>query len=128
MVNSPNYFIPKYCVMTEIFGTFILSKTDDAYKGEFFNNRMKSFSNEDVMAMETSAEDHFVGSFDTSWQETSGSRNAVLEIDKETDDIYILAWKDVRLNGELQNINFTGRGVKRNDLLVSVYSMNRQSF
>ena len=128
MVNSLNYFTPKFYAMTEIFGTFILSKTADNYKGEFFNNKMKSFSNEDVMAMETSAEDYFVGSFDTSWQETSGSINAVLEIDKESDDIYMLTWKDVRLNGELQNINFTGRGVKRNELLVSVYSMNRQSF
>ena len=111
--------------MTEIFGTFILSKTNDNYTGEFFNNKMKSFSNEEVIVLETGGNDHFVGSFDTSWQEPAGNVNAVLEIDKESDDIYILIWKDVRLNGELQNINFTGRGVKRNELLVSVYLMNR---
>jgi len=113
--------------MTDIFGTFILSKTNDNYKGEFFNNKMKSFSNEDVTVLETSATDHFIGSFDTSWQEDAGNVNAVLEIDKESDDVYMLTWKDVRLNGELQNINFTGRGIKRNELLVSVYSMNRHS-
>ena len=113
--------------MTEIFGTFILSNINGNYRGEFFNNKMKSFSNEDVNALDVGANDHFVGSFDTSWQEAAGNVNAVLEIDKESDDIYMLTWKDVKLNGELQNINFTGRGVKRNDLLVSVYSMNSNS-
>ena len=113
--------------MTEIFGTFILSKTNETYRGEFFNNRMKSFSNEDVSILETSATDHFVGSFDAGWQESAGRTTAVLEIDKESDDVYILTWKDVRLNGELQNKNFTGRGIKRNDLLVSVYTMNTHS-
>lgn len=113
--------------MTEIFGTFILSKSQDNYRGEFFNNRMKSFSNEDVTVLEASTNDHFVGSFDTNWQEDAGNINAVLEIDKEGNDIYMLTWKDVKLNGELQNINFTGRGIKRNELLVSVYTMNRHS-
>ncbi len=113
--------------MTDIFGTFILSKNNDSYRGEFFNNKMKSFSNEDVIALETNSTDHFVGIFDASWQETTGNINAVLEIDKASEEVYILTWKDVRLNGELQNKNFTGRGIKRNDLLVSVYSMNTHS-
>lgn len=113
--------------MTDIFGTFILSKQNDTYKGEFFNNKMKSFSNEDVVPLDTNATDYFVGSFDASWQETTGNINAVLEIDKASEEVYILTWKDVRLNGELQNKNFTGRGVKRNDLLVSVYSMHTNS-
>jgi hypothetical protein len=110
--------------MTDVFGTFILSKRNDQYQGEFFNNKMKSFSNEEIRRLETSNEDDFVGSFDANWQEQAGNVSAVLEIDKESDDIYILTWKDVRLNGELQNINFTGRGIKKNDLLVSIYSMN----
>ena len=109
--------------MTDIFGTFILSKNDDTYKGEFFNNKMKSFSNEDIIALETDATDYFVGSFDTSWQETTGNINAVLEIDKVSEEIYMLIWKDVRLNGELQNKNFTGRGVKRNDQLHPHFSL-----
>ena len=113
--------------MTDIFGTFILSKNNDTYKGEFFNNKMKSFANEEVTLLEASANDHFIGSFDTTWQEATGNINAVLEIDKVSEEVYILTWKDVRLNGELQNKNFTGRGIKRNEMLVSVYSMHTNS-
>ncbi len=53
--------------MGQIFGTFILSTSDGQYKGEFFNNKMKSFSNADVSIIETSAHDGFVGSFDITW-------------------------------------------------------------
>lgn len=110
--------------MADIFGTFILSKEGDTYSGEFFNNKMKAFSKEEIRVLQTESHDEFVGSFDASWVEGTGTVTAVLEIDKESDDIYVLAWKDVRMNGNLQNLNFTGRGVKRNGLLVTVYSMH----
>ena len=110
--------------MAEVFGTFILSKSKDKYKGEFFNNHMKSFSNEEIRMLETNADNEFIGRFDANWQEPAGSVSALLEIDMENDDIYILSWTDVKLNGDAQNVNFTGRGVKRNDLLVCVYAMN----
>jgi hypothetical protein len=110
--------------MTGVFGTFILSKNNAQYKGEFFNNKMKAFSAEEIRQLEGESHNAFVGSYDAGWKEDAGSVTAVLEIDMERDDIYILTWKEVRLNGELQNVNFTGRGVMRNDLLVCVYSMN----
>ncbi len=109
--------------MGQIFGTFILSTSDEQYKGEFFNNKMKSFSNADVAIIETSAHDGFVGSFDITWEESTGPVTAVLEIDMENNDVYILNWKDVKQNGDLQNTTFTGRAVKRNGILVSIYSM-----
>lgn len=115
---------PNIYTMTEVFGTFILTKNNDRYTGEFFNNKMKSFSNEDVSVLEISSHNIFVGSFDAGWQEAAGNVSAVLEIDLESEEVYILTWKDVRLNGELQNINFTGRGIKRHDLLVCIYSMH----
>ncbi len=114
--------------MSEVFGTFILSKNNGQYKGEFFNNKMTSFSGEDVKAIETSAHNEFIGSFDAAWQESAGSVTAVLQIDMESDDVYMLTWTDVRINGESQNVNFTGRGVLRNDLLVTVYSMHHLQY
>ena len=114
--------------MSEVFGTFILSKNNGQYRGEFFNNKMKSFSGEEIRMIETSGKDEFVGSFDASWQEAAGSVSAVLQTDMESDDIYMLTWTDVRLNGELQNVNFTGRGVLRNGLLVAVYSMHQLQY
>ena len=110
--------------MTEVFGTFILSKDGSKYSGEFFNNKMKAFSKEEVQLIEKSGNDDFVGSFDAAWEETAGRVSAVLQIDKESDDIYMLTWTDVRINGELQNTTFTGRAVLRSGLLVAVYSMN----
>lgn len=110
--------------MTDLFGTFILSKTGDSYSGEFFNNKMKAFSKEEVKLIEKSGTDDFIGNFDVDWEETAGRVSAVLQTDKESDDIYILTWTDVRINGELQNVTFTGRGVVRAGLLVAVYSMN----
>ena len=110
--------------MSEIFGTFILSKNDGRYNGEFFNNKMKAFSREEVNLIEKSGTDDFIGSFDVNWEETTGRVSAVLQTDKESEDIYMLTWTDVRLNGNLQNITFTGRGVVRNGLLVAVYSLN----
>lgn len=110
--------------MAEIFGTFILSKNNDQYQGEFFNNKMKAFSKEDIKSIEISSQNEFVGSFDANWTEDTGSVSSVLQIDLEGEDIYMLTWTDVRRNGELQNLNFTGRGVVRNGLLVAVYSMN----
>jgi hypothetical protein len=62
------------------------------------------------------------------WQEAAGNVSAVLQIDLEQDDIYMLTWTDVRLNGELQNVNFTGRGVVRNGLLSAVYSLNHLQY
>lgn len=114
--------------MSEVFGTFILSKENGRYSGEFFNNKMRSFSNEEIRVIETSGKNDFIGSFDANWQETAGSLSAVLQIDMESDDIYMLTWTDVRLNGELQNVNFTGRGVLRNGLLAAVYSMNHLQY
>jgi hypothetical protein len=113
--------------MNQIFGTFILAKENGQYKGEYFNNKMQRFSNEDIQAMEVSGHNEFIGSFNASWQESSGVVTAVLEIDMEQDDIYILTWKDVSVNGDLQNVNFTGRGVMRNGLLVCIYSMHSAS-
>ena len=110
--------------MTEVFGTFLLKASNGKYKGEFFNNHMKRFASEEVNPITISDDDLFVGSFDTNWEESSGSVNAVLEIDKEDEEIYMLAWKDVRLNGELRTVNFTGRGVLRDDMLICVYHMN----
>jgi hypothetical protein len=110
--------------MAEVFGTFILSKNDQQYKGEFFNNKMKSFSAEDVRPLEMSQHNDFIGSLDANWTEAAGTVSAVLEIDMESEDVYILSWNEVKLNGEFQNVNFSGRGVKRNGLLVCVYSMN----
>lgn len=110
--------------MADIFGTFILSKNNGQYHGEFFNNKMKAFSKEEIKSIEVSAHNELVGNFDADWTEERGNFNSVLQIDLESDEIYILTWTDVRLNGELQNLNFTGRGVVRNGLLVAVYSMN----
>ena len=110
--------------MTDVFGTFILSKSGREYHGEFFNNKMKAFSKEKISLIEGSSSDEFVGNFDADWEEDAGRVSAVLQTDLESDGIYILTWTDVRLNGELQNVNFTGRGIVRNDLLVAVYSMN----
>ncbi len=110
--------------MAEVFGTFLLQGSNGKYRGEFFNNHMKQFASEEVQPITISDDDPFIGSFDTNWQEHSGSVNAVLEIDKEEDGIYILAWKDVRLNGELRTVNFTGRGVRKKDMLICVYNMN----
>ncbi len=112
--------------MNIVYGTFILSKNNDQYSGEFFNNKMKAFSREEINAIETPDEDLFVGRFDVYWQEQNGSVSALLEIDKEGDEMYMLTWQDVRLNGESQTVNFTGRGVKRNGLLVCVYEMHTQ--
>ncbi len=114
--------------MSDIFGTFILSKNNGQYLGEFFNNKMKAFSREEIKPLELSRENEFIGSFDAGWQEPAGAVSAVLQIDIESEDIYMLTWTDVRLNGELQNVNFTGRGVLRNDLLVAVYSMNHLQY
>ena len=114
--------------MTEVFGTFILSKNDGRYRGEFFNNKMKKFSDEEIRPIESSGGNEFIGSFDADWQESGGNVSAVLQIDLEQDDIYMLTWTDVRVNGELQNVNFTGRGVMRNGLLVAVYSMNHLQY
>ena len=114
--------------MTEVFGTFILSKNDGKYHGEFFNNKMKKFSGEEIRPIATGAGNEFVGSFDANWQETAGNVSAVLQIDLEQDDIYMLTWTDVRINGELQNVNFTGRGVIRNGLLSAVYSLNHLQY
>ena len=111
--------------MSEVFGTFILSKNNGQYSGEFFNNRMKAFSKEEVTPIETRPDYEFIGSFDVGWQEGGGSVSAVLQSDLESGEVYILTWTDVRINGELQNVNFTGRGVLRNGLLVAVYTMNR---
>ena len=115
-------------IMTEVFGTFLLSKNAGQYSGEFFNNKMKAFSKEEIKLIEKAGTDDFVGNFDANWEESAGRVNAVLQIDLESEDIYMLTWTDVRLNGELQNINFTGRGVVRNGLLVAVYSMNSLHF
>ncbi|MEJ7610670.1 MAG: hypothetical protein WKF88_05760 [Ferruginibacter sp.] len=114
--------------MSEVFGTFILSKEQDRYNGEFFNNKMKAFSREEIRVIETSGQNDFIGNFDANWQEDSGSLSAVLQIDLESDEIYMLTWTDVRLNGELQNVTFTGRGVLRNGLLVAVYSMHHLQY
>ncbi len=115
---------PKIFTMNIIYGTFILSKNNDQYNGEFFNNKMKAFSRTEIKVIETPDEDHFIGRFDAYWQEQNGSVSALLEIDKEGDEMYMLTWQDVRCNGESQTVNFTGRGVKRNDLLVCVYEMH----
>ncbi|MFN0082758.1 MAG: hypothetical protein ACKVOM_09600 [Ferruginibacter sp.] len=85
---------------------------------------MKSFSSEEFERLRNKQPNIFDGSFDASWQEAAGNVSSVLEIDLESDDIYILTWQDVRLNGDLQNINFTSSGIKRNDLLVCIYSIN----
>ncbi len=110
--------------MAEIFGTFILTEKDGRYEGEFFNNKMKAFSKEAVKKIEVRPHNAFVGNFDVTWQEDAGNCTAVLQIDLEDEDIYMLTWTDVRLNSELQNMNFTGRGVVRNGILVAVYAMN----
>lgn len=110
--------------MTDVFGTFLLKKKNGRYAGEFFNNHMKQFASEEVNPLTVSDHDPFIGTFDTGWQEDSGAVSAVLEIDKEEDDIYMLSWKEVRLNGELRTVNFTGRGVIRNEMLICVYHMN----
>lgn len=113
--------------MAEVFGTFILSKSDQQYKGEFFNNKMNSFSAEDVRPLELSQHNEFIGTFDANWTEAAGTVSAVLEIDMESEDVYILSWNEVKLNGEFQSVSFTGRGVRRSGLLVCVYSMNVKS-
>ena len=110
--------------MADVYGTFILSKNKDRFSGEFFNNRMKSFSSEEIRQLEP-GDAEFIGRYQANWEEGSGSVSAALDIDLESDDIYILSWEDVRLNGELQTVNFTGRGVVRNGILFCVYSMNR---
>lgn len=110
--------------MTEVFGTFILSHNDGKYNGEFFNNKMKAFTKEEVKGISLRADDPFVGSFDTAWEEDNGRVTAVLQCDLESEHIYMLTWTDVKLNGDLQNINFTGRGVIRNSELTAVYSMH----
>lgn len=109
--------------MANVYGTFILSMDKNKFSGEFFNNKMKSFSHEQVRLLERGDAD-FVGRYEANWQEDSGSVSAALEIDLESDDIYILCWEDVRLNGELQTVNFTGRGVVRNGTLFCVYEMH----
>lgn len=109
--------------MADVYGTFILSKNNGKFVGEFFNNKMKSFSSEEVRLLER-GDDGFVGRYQANWEEDSGSVSAALDIDLEQGDIYILSWEDVRLNGELQAINFTGRGVVRNETLFCVYGMN----
>ncbi len=95
--------------MGDVFGTFILSKHNDKYTGEFFNNKMKAFSTEEVRLLEMGDHD-FVGRYQANWKEDSGSVSAALDIDMEQGNVYMLSWEDVRLNGELQTINFTGRG------------------
>ena len=110
--------------MTDVFGTFILSESDGQYHGEFFNNKMKAFSKEKISLIEGSASDKYIGNFDADWEEDAGRVSAVLQTDLESEGIYMLTWTDVRLNGELQNLNFTGRGVVRNGILVAIYSMN----
>ena len=110
--------------MAEIFGTFILTANDGKYEAEFFNNKMKAFCKEEVRKIEVSPTNEFVGNFDVTWNENSGSCGAVMQIDLESEHIYMLKWTDVELNGELQNMNFSGRGVVRNGILVAVYSMN----
>ena len=89
---------------------------------------MKAFSKEEIKPIETSHENEFIGSFDAGWQEGSASVSAVLQTDLESHDIYMLTWTDVRINGELQNVNFTGRGILRNGMLVAVYSMNHLQY
>ena len=110
--------------MTDVFGTFILSESGGQYHGEFFNNKMKAFSKEEVSVLSVRANDPFVGSFETVWEEHVGPVTAILQCDLESENIYMLTWTEVKIDGELQNINFTGRGTIRNGELTAVYSMH----
>ena len=107
--------------MNEVFGVFYLYLAEGNYSGEFFNNHLNSFRDENIVP--NPGTQGYIGTFQTNWMESGKMHTADLKITFEN-NIYSLLWSNVQIEGEIQQVTFSGRGILENDRLVCVYKMN----
>ncbi|HEY5464030.1 MAG TPA: hypothetical protein VIJ95_12290 [Hanamia sp.] len=108
--------------MEQVFGTFILSKKNNEYQGEYFNNHSTQFNDESIKIVDSP--NLFQGTFETGWEEKGQQFISDLTITL-TDSVFHLNWTRVRKGTIEQNVLFTGRGIIKEGKLVAVYQMTK---
>ncbi len=106
--------------MPELFGTFILTRENENYTAEFFNNRLDGFIQEVINIVQLNRP--FVGTFNTDWQEGTTRFTSNLTIIQNANNVFNLLWTNVMEGTAPANVIFVGRGVLRDNMLTCVYT------
>ena len=106
--------------MNRIFGLVIFKLINGNLEGRWQNNIVTSFQNENAMR-NTGNVSEFIGHYHSTWVDSEGTFDAILNIQRVSNDQFALTWSNLTNQDGLINSSYIGTATEINGELVCAY-------